>query len=125
MPEMSMAPAELLMRLGGSAHDFPQELHEAISLTADEVLRTGESGTVTVTIKVSKAKNTDTVVIIEDAIKRTPPKEAGGGMMAFVNGGRFYRNDPRQEELPLRVIRDETTGELREVPDDASVRKVD
>lgn len=107
-----MDPLATLQRLANGR--LIDELCEALRVTAEEVVTTGKPGTVTVTLKVSKAP-TDLMVIVEETIARSAPKKDPRGAFFFAFEGDLFHADPRQAELDFRTV-DTTTGEVIEVP---------
>ncbi len=89
------------------------ELHTALVTTAEEVVATGKTGTVTVTFKVSNRGAGDPLVIIEETIARSAPKKDPKGAFFFAIDGALHREDPRQTTLEFRTV-DTETGEIRE-----------
>lgn len=101
-----------LMRLGGG-HTL-DELYAAILRVSEEVTATGNPGKVTLTLNIERPKSGDpAIVIVKDAIATAPPKSVSNGALFFAVNGELHNRDPRQTELPLRVI-DGDTGEIRD-----------
>lgn len=107
----------VLQRLG-SGH-LIDEIHAALLDVAEEVVATGKSGAVTVTLKVTHPKNTDPLlVVIEEDVKRTMPKTDPHGAMFFAHEAELHIEDPRQPQLPtFRVVADENGAVLRNPED--------
>ena len=104
---------------------FLEDLCEDLIQVSEEVLRTGKAGKVTVNLKVSKLKNFDLAVGIEEEITRSMPKVDPKGAVVFVYEGEMHTRDPRQTVLAFRSLEDEEP-EVR-TPQDAeqTVRKGD
>lgn len=105
-------------RLGGG--HLIDEIHAALLDVAEEVVATGKSGSVTVTIKVSHPKNADPLlVVMDEEVRRAMPKTDPKGAMFYAQDAELYERDPRQPDLPeFRVVADGDSRELRS-PQDA------
>lgn len=98
------------------------ELYEALAKTADEVVVTGKTGTVTLTLKVSTKNQGDPFVIVEETIARSAPKKDPRGAYFFALDGELHKSDPRQTRLEFRTV-DHETGEVREFRDETEMRE--
>lgn len=95
---------------------FLEQFFESITSVADAVTETKGSGAkVTIDIPIGILNRDDSSLTFGADIKRSYPKVTGGKKVFYAQEGRIYRQDPRQPELTLRVI-DEQTGEIRELP---------
>lgn len=105
-----MDPLAILNRIGRGR--LLEELTEALAQVADEVVATGKAGSVTLSLKVSTREQGDEMVTITESIgRKLPARAARGGYLYAVDGG-LYATDPRQLELPMRVV-DQPAAELR------------
>lgn len=110
-----MLPNEVMARLGSGS--FPEKLTEALTEIAQEVVKTGKPGKVTVSFEIKQFPQGEPSVAIIETIGRRPPSEPGRGMVAYAMDGELHRTDPRQIAMTFRVV-DEVTGEIRELPND-------
>jgi hypothetical protein len=92
------------------------ELCEAMIDVAEDVINTGRKGTVTLTLKLEQASPGEPSVIVNEEIKRTPPKRDPRGAILFIDEGEFHRRDPRQEQMDFRVV--EEDAKVRKPSDD-------
>lgn len=99
------------------------ELVAALATTAEEVVKTGKPGTVSLTLKVSTRGPSDPFVMVEETIARSAPKKDARGAFFFAVDGELHREDPRQAELDFRTI-DRETGEIRERGAATTMREV-
>jgi hypothetical protein len=99
-----------------------EEVYDALARTAEEVVATGKSGTVTVTLKVSTKNQGDPFVIVEEVIARSAPKKDPRGAYFFALDGELHKSDPRQTRLEFRTV-DHETGEVREFRDETELRE--
>lgn len=93
--------ADVLRDLGGGTtyDDLTAKLAEVVTAVT-ETRRVGE---LSVTIKVKP--NGEGSVIIADTIKVKVPEAPHGDSVFFVtSGGSLVRQDPRQQDLPLRRV---------------------
>ena len=111
----------ILQRLGGGR--VIEDLGEALIVTAEEVVRTGKAGTVTLALKVSTKSAGDVMVMIEEQIARSAPKKDPKGAYFFAVGGDLHRSDPRQTTLDFRTV-DRATGEIRDSDAGHDLREV-
>ena len=82
------------------------ELGEALEKVVAAVRAAGKSGTVTLTVKVAPASKNSTDVLMVESQVRTKLPEPERGMTIFyaTEENRLVRNDPKQQQLPLRVV---------------------
>lgn len=100
-----------LQRLGqGTLLD---KLGRAITEVGAEVQRTGNAGKVTVTLTLDVREPMDAMVLFDEAVSVTMPKEPARGAFLFLVDGELHRDDPRQERMPFREV-DRETGEVIE-----------
>jgi hypothetical protein len=94
------------------------ELSGALQKVVAAVRATGKSGSITLTVKVAPAgKGSNDVLIVESQV-RTKLPEPDRGMTIFyaTEDNQLVRNDPKQIQLPLRVVDiDQQHKELKEV----------
>jgi hypothetical protein len=107
-------PLSVIQRLG-SGHTL-EDLCDALTATAQEVVATGKPGTITLTLKVSNKGQGNPLVIVEETVARTSPKKDPKGAIFFALDGALHREDPRQTRMDFRIL-DPETGEIREVPE--------
>src|SRR5690348_6051284 len=94
------------------------ELSEALQHVVAAVRGTGKSGSISLTLKVSPAsKGTTNVLLIESTVKtKLPEPERGLTIFYATEDNTLVRNDPRQQQLPLRVVEfDQQPKDLKEV----------
>lgn len=101
------------LRNGNCVGDLNAQLVELVK----NVRLTGKKGALNLRITISPATKGDTnVVAAEDEIKLVLPKEEKTPSIFFTTeDNQLVRNDPRQRELPLRVIDQPDQGEVRQV----------
>lgn len=109
-----------IQKLGSGS--LVQELYLALIDVADDVIRTGNNGAVTVTLTVEQAQAGQPTVIVKEAISRRPPKEPSRGAMFFSVDGQLHDRDPRQTVMEFRAL-DSSEGELRQPADTAPITK--
>ena len=93
------------------------ELSDALEKVVAAVRATRKSGSIALTVKVAPAsKGSNDVLIVESQV-RTKLPEPDRGMTIFyaTDENRLVRNDPRQQQLPLRVVDIEQPKQLKEV----------
>lgn len=92
--------ADVLRELGsGNTYD---DLTAKLAEVVEAVTETRKAGEISIKLKVKP--NGDTV-IIADEIKTKIPEPTRGETVFFVtSGGSLVRQDPRQENLPLRRV---------------------
>ena len=95
------------------------ELSQALEQVVAAVRATGKSGSITLIVKVAPAsKGSTNVLLIESQVKtKLPEPERGMTIFYATDDNRLVRNDPRQQQLPLRVVEFDQPpkGELKEV----------
>ena len=81
------------------------------------VRESGKAGSITFTVSVKPAsKGVTNVVMVESQIKtKLPEPDRGMTVFYLTEDNRLVRNDPRQQQLPLRVVEIEQANELKEV----------
>lgn len=97
---MSRPFADVLRELsGGETYD---ELTTRLGGLVTAVMETRRRGTLSINLTVKP--NGDAGVIVTDEIKSKLPEKNCGETVFFVTGGSLIRNDPRQQDLPLRRV---------------------
>jgi hypothetical protein len=94
------------------------ELSDALGKVVAAVRTTGKSGSITLTVKVGPAGKGSTDVLIVESQVRTKLPEPDRGMTIFyaTENNQLVRNDPKQIQLPLRVVDiDQQHKDLKEV----------
>ena len=95
------------------------ELSEALNKVVANVRATGKAGSITLTLKVAPAsKGSTDVLVVESQVKTKLPEPDRGVTIFFATADNtLVRNDPRQQQLPLRVVDIDRTaeGDLKEV----------
>jgi ribosomal protein S28E/S33 len=93
--------ADVLRELcAGSTYD---ELTARLGEVVEAVTDTGKVGEISIKLKIKP--NGDAGVIVTDEIKTKVPERARGDTVFFVtSGGSLVRQDPRQQDLPLRSV---------------------
>ena len=94
------------------------ELSDALQQVLAAVRATGKAGSITLTLKVAPAsKGTTNVVLVESQVKtKLPEAERGMSIFYLTEDNKLVRNDPRQQQLPLKVVEfDQQPKELKEV----------
>lgn len=114
-----MDPLSAIQRLG-SGHTL-EDLYDALTATAQEVVATGKPGQVTLTLKVSNKGQGNPLVIVEETVARTSPKKDPKGAIFYALEGALWREDPRQAHMDFRLV-DTETGEIRSVSVDEMVK---
>lgn len=99
---MSLDSLGTLQRLGGG--HMIEELCEALVATAEEVVATKKTGSVSLTLKITKSIGEELAVIITETIKRSSPARGERGAMFFALDGQLHREDPRQIKMELRAV---------------------
>jgi hypothetical protein len=106
--------SEVLQQLGGG--QVYQDLGDKLTEAVQAVQETRKIGEVTLRLKIKP--NGEYGVMIADEVKVKVPERPRGETLFFVNAaGHLMRNDPRQEQLPLRRIEAGMTSPLRTVSD--------
>jgi hypothetical protein len=93
------------------------ELSEALEKVVAAVRMAGKAGSVTLTLKVAPASKGSTDVLMVESQVRTklPEPERGISIFYATDDNHLVRNDPRQIQLPLRVVDIEQPKQLKEV----------
>lgn len=93
--------ADVLRELGsGTTYD---ELTVKLGEVVEAVLATRKIGEISIKLRVKP--NGDAGVIVADEIKTKVPEPARGETVFFAtSGGSLVRQDPRQQDLPLRRV---------------------
>lgn len=90
------------------------ELSSSLQDLVAAVMDTGKKGTLTLTIIVESAKSHDMVVISDKVVVKKP--EARAATMLFVDQHYNLRRDnPEQPQLPLGIVPNPESAELKEV----------
>lgn len=93
--------ADVLRELGGG--NTYDELTARLAEVVDAVAATRKVGEISIKLKVKP--NGEAGVIVADEIKTKVPEPARGETVFFVtSGGSLVRQDPRQQDLPLRRV---------------------
>lgn len=110
---MSRSFADFLGDLGqGRTHI---ELSDALAHLVGQVSTTRCSGSLTLTLKVKP--NGEHGILITPEVKTKEPVAKSMESAFYIHGsGDLFRNDPRQPDLPLRVVSEPERGPLKEVP---------
>lgn len=93
--------AEVLQQLGGGqVYQTCGDVLTEIVLAVQETRKMG-----VLTLRLTIKPNGEFGVMIADEVKAKVPERARGETLFFMNSaGHLMRNDPRQEQLPLRRI---------------------
>jgi len=93
------------------------ELSEALERVVAAVRLAGKSGSITLTLKVAPASKRSTdVLMVESQVRvKLPEPERGVSIFYATEDNRLVRNDPKQQQLPLRVVDIEQPKQLKEV----------
>jgi len=93
------------------------ELSEALERVVAAVRLAGKSGSITLTLKVAPASKRSTdVLMVESQVRlKLPEPERGVSIFYATDDNRLVRNDPKQQQLPLRVVDIEQPKQLKEV----------
>lgn len=101
--------ADVLREL--SAGNTYEELTAALSEVVQAVIETRKQGTISISLKIKP--NGDNAVMISDEIKTKVPTPVRGDTVFFAtSGGSLVRQDPRQQDLPLRRVAEATPGSV-------------
>ena len=110
-----------ISRLGGG--HLLEELAEALQRTAEDVVETGQTGSVTLKLLVKAAQGIgNPMVSVEESLARSAPKRKPRGAFLYALGGELHARDPRQTEMVFQVV-DATTGEIRDAGDAGNVTR--
>ena len=93
------------------------KLSEALERVVAAVRMAGKAGSITLTLKVAPAsKGSTDVLMIESQVRtKLPEPERGISIFYATDNNRLVRNDPKQIQLPLRVVDIEQPKQLKEV----------
>jgi hypothetical protein len=81
------------------------ELSAALRKVAEQVQTSGKAGSVTLKLKMTAAQNTCGTLVITDEITAQVPKPTPRGSIFFTDEHHnLVRNDPNQNELPLKIV---------------------
>lgn len=81
------------------------ELSDALQTVINAVRETGKKGRVTITVSVSpSAKGTGMVIVSDDVRVVAPAGDRGASLYYVDTDGNLSRNDPNQQNLPLREV---------------------
>jgi hypothetical protein len=95
----------ILQRLGGG--HFIDELAYHLTRVSEEVVTSGNKGTVTVAFSIAQAQRNEPTVIIDEKFSERPPSpETKGAMFYAVGDGMLHKEDPRQTRMEFRVVED-------------------
>jgi len=97
---MARAFADVLRELSGG--EFYEQATNKLAEVVEGVTLHRKPGEFSITLKI--APNGD-AVIVSETIKAKVPEAARGSTVFFVtSGGALVRQDPRQQDLPLRTV---------------------
>jgi len=93
------------------------ELSNALEKVVAAVRMAGKAGSITLTLKVAPASKGSTDVLMVESQVRTklPEPERGISIFYATEDNKLVRNDPKQQQLPLRVVDIEQPRQLKEV----------
>jgi hypothetical protein len=92
-------------RLGGG--HFLEELYEGAHRLAQDVAHMGRPAVLTVKLRFDRPKGSlEPIIVVKDEISLVPPKADPMGTFVFVSDVGFHTSDPRQAELPVRLVPD-------------------
>lgn len=93
----------IIMKLG-QGH-LLEDLADALQRTADEVVKTGQGGTVTLSLKVvALGEVGNPMVGIAESIGVALPKRKSKGSILYAHDGALHESDPRQVPMEFRVV---------------------
>lgn len=107
---------EVLLNINSGAPiaEITREMERLLSAIKD----TGKGGSLTLTVSVAPFKgSTDAMCVTCQVKTKIPEPERGVALFFLTEDNRLVRNDPRQQQLPLRSIEivPVSRGELKEV----------
>lgn len=109
---MSRAFADVIRELAGGV--TYQSLTDHLAEVVQAVMETRKSGEVSLKLKIKC--NGETSIIITDEVKAKVPQENRGETVFFAtSAGHLLKDDPRQEKLPLREVKDAGPMPLKDV----------
>ncbi len=101
--------ADVIRELGGGA--TYDELTARLAEVVAAVTETRKVGELSIRLKIKP--NGEAGVIVADEIKAKVPEPPRGDTVFFVtSGGSLVRQDPRQQDLPLRTVAAAKPGEV-------------
>lgn len=100
---------------------FIDDLAAHLKAVSQEVVRTGNPGTVAATLKVERFKDT-LMVTVAATVQPRPPAEKPLGAMFYAVDDELWRDDPRQARMEFTVV-DTATGEIRTIDDEVEAVK--
>lgn len=103
----------VVLRLGNGK--LLDDICDALTATAAEVVETGKPGMVTVKFKVSNKQQGDVLIVIDETVSRASPKDDPKGAYFFAVDGELHREDPRQAKMEFREVVNTKSGEIRSV----------
>lgn len=93
----------IVMRLG-QGH-LLEEFADALQRTAEDVVETGQAGTVTLKVKVSPTGEVgNPMVAFLEELSRSAPKRKPRGAFLFAVDGALHKSDPRQTAMDFRDV---------------------
>jgi hypothetical protein len=96
--------------LSRELYELARELREQAVATMSE-----KKGTITLTIKLCIDKAAQTMAADYEVKTKEPQPPRQGSLFFFDRGGNWCRNNPRQQDLPLRAVPDGAgTNDIRE-----------
>jgi hypothetical protein len=103
----------IIMRLGGGR--LLEELGDALQKVSDEVVETGQAGSITVKLAVKPLGRVgDVEVAIEETISVSPPKRPGHAVIFYAVDGALHLEDVRQSKLPFRTVESSASAAARD-----------
>lgn len=92
--------ADVLREMTGDQYD---EINGALSEIVEAAMETGRAGELTIKLKI-KPSATDAAEVSCDIKAKVPELPKKPTIFFVVNGDSLIRNNPRQQELPLRAV---------------------
>lgn len=93
----------VLMRLRGGR--LLEEWIDALQVTADDVVQTGQAGSVTLKLTIKPLGNPGEVEIaIEDLLSKAPPKKKPHPVIFYAVDGVLHKEDPRQTRMHFEMV---------------------
>lgn len=93
-----------LLQILGNGH-LIEDMYAAIRETAAEVTETGNSGSVSISIKLFRPKGADEhMVEMDTQVRRAPALKDPRATWVMSFDGDLFRQDPRQTQLDFRSI---------------------
>lgn len=110
---MSRPFADVVRELAGG--DTYRDLSDGLAEVVQAVMATRKGGKITLELTI-KPNGENSVSIIDDVKIKVPTPPRGQNIFFTTADGALLRNDPRQKELPLKAVADNSAGgELKEV----------